>query len=264
MEKRTRCVATIAMAIMWCSTAWGAEQMAPKGAPAGPMPKGAATPAPGMVMPGVAPKIVISPWNLAADNVWPESDTRVTLTFQIKNHGQGRVENIPWAIHDASINRTLKTGTQGALAPGETVTISTVWQPGSGGPHLLQAYVDPSGTALKNTATQTVVTLNFIVPAPGRHLLRVGLSGWGRGQVMGIGIDCSNTGTAPLGSGFGACHVEVAHGATVSLIARSAAPNRFVGWSNACRSTRQEADGRQLCEVQVNKATAVTAGFAGN
>src|SRR5215510_2529492 len=177
MDRRWSSAVIVTMALMWCGTVWGAEQTPPKAAPGAPLQKAPVQVSPNLKMPAVAPKIVVSPWNLTADNNWPESDTRVTLTFQIKNHGQGRVENIPWSIHDASVNRTIKTGTQAALAPNETVTISTVWQPNSGGPHVLQAYVDPSGTALKNTATQTVVALNLLVPAPGKHFLRIGLAG---------------------------------------------------------------------------------------
>jgi hypothetical protein len=215
--------------------------------------------APGMAIPGVAPKIVISPWNLAADDYWPEADTRVALTFQIKNHGQGRVENIPWAIHDASTNRTLRTGTQGALATGETVMMSTVWQPGSGGPHMLQAYVDPSGTALKNTATQTVVTLNFIVPTPGYHILRVNLAGTGLGRIGGHGgaINCDNSGSRPP-AGSGVCYAEVGHGTTVQLLAYPYSPYIFAGWSTNCRVVRQNAI-EGVCEVQVNSATPVSA-----
>jgi Divergent InlB B-repeat domain/CARDB len=263
MERRSRCVVIATVALMWCSTAWGADQMAPKAAPARPMEKSSVPIVPGTVLPGSAPKIVISPWNLTANNNWPEFDTRVTLTFQIKNHGQGRVENIPWAIHDASLNRTFKTGTQGALAPGETIVISTVWQPNSGGPHLLQAYVDPSGTALKNTATQTVVTLNLLVPTPGKHFLRIGLAGTGRGRVTGneVPSDCDNSANRQV-SGFGTCFVEVAGGTRVTLQAWPDTRNDFVGWSNECRITRNDANGRQICEVQVNAATVVSGGFA--
>ena len=263
MDRRSWCVAAATAAMMWCSTAWGAEQAAPKAAPSGPVQRAPLPAVPGTVIPGDAPKIFISPSTFQADNYWPESDTRVTLRFQIKNLGQGRVENIPWAIHDASVNRTIKTGTQGALAPGESVTLSTVWQPNSGGPHLLQAYVDPSGTALRNTATQTVVTLNLIVPAPGRHFLRIGLAGMGRGRVLGneVPLDCDNSANRPA-SGTGTCYVEVAPGTTVNLQAYPDTRNDFSGWTNNCRTTRNDANGRQICEVQVNAATVVSAGFA--
>ena len=237
--------------------------MAPKGPPSGPTLKGTAPPAPSMMMPGSAPKIVISPLNFAADNNWPEADTRVTLSFHIKNNGQGRVENIPWAIHDASTNKTLKTGTQAALAPGEIVYISTVWQPGSSGPHLLQAYVDPSGTALKNAATQTVLTLNFIVPSPGTHFLRVAFAGVGRplARIWGHGgaINCDSSGAASQGSNYyGTCYAEVFHGTTVQLQASPYSPWVFRGWSTNCRATRESlVEG--ICEVQVNAATSVSA-----
>jgi len=63
-------------------------------------------------------------------------------------------------------------------------------------------------------------------------------------------------------NGSGTCFVEVAAGTRVNLQAYPDTRNDFVGWSNSCRIWGPDANGRQICEVNVNAATVVSAGFA--
>lgn len=152
-------IATTVLLLMGCGCVLAQVQSKPGRliAPAGPLQIGKITDAP----------VRLEGQSLTITPVNPRAGDQVTVRFIVKNTGTGTVPKVPWAIHLASGNQTLKQGEHSNLAPGETFEGQVGWTAVEG-EQLLQGYIDSTGKALKNTApiSAKILRLTIAVAPP--------------------------------------------------------------------------------------------------
>ena len=160
----------------------------------------------------------------------------VTIYVGIRNTGAGTVAKVPWAIRLATDRRNLAEGDLTNVRPGEYRVVEARWT-ATGGTHLFQAYVDPTGTQLKNTAAvasqvkELSVTVLRELP-----LLKVRMVQPGTITSSPAGIDCQVQGPMQALPDM-VCHAWFDENASVTLTANPGR-NRVVKWQGGgCPAT---------------------------
>jgi hypothetical protein len=101
-----------------------------------------------------------------------DGDT-VNFTATVVNTGSATVARVPWAIRDVKGNQNLAEGTQENLRPGGTFDMTARWtkvKVTKTESFFFEAYVDPTGKVLKNTALiekqikKATVVIMYVAP----------------------------------------------------------------------------------------------------
>jgi hypothetical protein len=229
------------------------------------------------------PPIKVEAVALSVSPEFPKDGDTVTVTFTIKNTGAGTVAKVPWAIHNATGNQQLASGSLQNLTPGQSVQLPPATWTAKPGNQMLQGYVDPTGKELANTApvARQILERNLYVPKQGERVLSVTFGGTGVGYVESTEGQHSQTSSSTSGARGTtvsgptiSCGVQGFDGSRtndqgngrrcqatirghVKLEAHAKAGFTFTGWGGACASAGTAA----TCDVTVNTTTGVAATF---